>query len=148
MEITGLFLQMLLTILGSLVALFSITIFIRLHWPAPILWILKLLAAALSPLFFGIGVLCVLMGLATESVFLGTIGLYDGLFYLIYIIRVTRPPDVSSGFEQAFGLNWESRIGAAQKRFFLSRRTILTLPAVPIPHVGYNYRHPLKQNNY
>ncbi len=138
MDILRCILQVLAVVSGSLAALWSMLIILRLQWPAPVLWILKLLAAALSPLFFGIGVLCILVGFATDSVFLGLIGLYDTLFYLIYVVRVTRSPNIASGFEQAFGLNWESRIGAPQKKYFLSRRTILTLPAVPIPRLEQN----------
>ncbi len=138
MDILRCILQVLAVVSGSMAAVMSMLIILRLQWPAPVLWILKLLTVAFSPLFFGIGVLCVLVGLATESVFLGIIGLYDGLFYLIYIIRVTRPPDVASGFEQAFGLNWENRLNAAQKEQLLPSRTILTLPAVPMPRLEQN----------
>jgi acetyl esterase/lipase len=32
-------------------------------------------------------------------------------------------------------LNWEERISAEQKKYFLPRRTIISLPAVPTPHI-------------
>ena len=44
---------------------------------------------------------------------------------------MTRPPDVSSGFDQAFGPGWENRIDPKLKAQFLHRRTILRLPHVP-----------------
>jgi acetyl esterase/lipase len=135
MEIIRLIIQILATVLGCLTALMSISIFVRLHWPTPILWILKLFVSALSPLLFLIGVLSAIVGLTTGSVFITLIGIYDGLIFFIHIFRVTRPPDVSSGFEQAFGLNWENRISAEQKNHFLPRRTIIKLPAVPIPRM-------------
>lgn len=125
--------QILATVLGGLGALMSILIFLRLHWPAPVLWMLKLFVSAVSPFLFLIGVLSAVVGLTMGSFFLGLIGIYDGLFFFIYIFSVTRPPDVSSGFAQAFGLNWESRISDEQKKYFLPRRTVIRLPAVPIP---------------
>jgi acetyl esterase/lipase len=135
MEITRLIIQVLATFLGCLAALMSIPVLIRLHWPAPALWILKLFASALSPLLFLIGVLSTIVGLTTGSVFISLIGMYDVVFFFIHIFRVTRPPDVSSSFEQAFGLNWENRINAKQKNHFLPRRAIIRLPAVAIPRM-------------
>jgi acetyl esterase/lipase len=125
-------------VLGSLSALMSVLIFLRLHWPAPILWMLKLLVSALSPVFFLIGVLSVIVGLATGSAFISLIGIYVIVIFATHIFNVTRPPDVSSGFEQAFGLNWENRISAEQKNHFLSSRTILKLPNVPLPRIEQN----------
>jgi acetyl esterase/lipase len=135
METIRLIIQIIATILGGLAALMSISIFIRLHWPAPVLWILKLFASALSPLLFLIGVLCAIVGLTTGFILISLIGVYDGLIFFVYIFRVTRPPDVSSGFEQAFGLNWENHISAEQKKHFLPRRTTIKLPAVSIPRM-------------
>jgi hypothetical protein len=76
-----------------------------------------------------------IVGLTTGSVFISSIGLYVAVFFYSHIYRITRPPDVSSGFEQAFGLNWENRISAEQKNHFLPRRTIIKLPTVPIPRM-------------
>jgi acetyl esterase/lipase len=135
MEIIRLTIQILATVLGCLAALMSIPIFLRLHWPTPALWILKLFVSALSPLLLLIGVLSVLVGLTTGSVFIGLIGMYDVLIFFIHIFRITRPPAFSSSFEHAFGLNWENHISAGQKNHFLTRRTIIRLPAVPIPRM-------------
>ena len=138
MNITKVIIYTLATILGSLAALMSITIFVRLHWPSPILWILKLFASALSPLFFLIGLLSVIVGLASGSVLISLIGVYVGLFYFTHIFKVTRPPDVSNGFEQAFGVDWENSISMKQKKYFLPSRTIIKLPAVPMPRTEQN----------
>ena len=138
MNITKVIIYPLATILGSLAALMSITIFVRLHWPTPILWILKLFASALSPLFFIIGLLSVIVGLASGSVPISLIGVYVGLFYFTHIFKLTRPPDVSNGFEQAFGVDWEEQITAEQKKHFLPSRTIIKLPAVPMPRIEQN----------
>ncbi len=136
MEITKLIIQILATVLGSLAALLSIPIFLRLHWPAPILWIVKLFASALSPLLFLIGILSAIVGLTTGSVFIILIGMYVILFFISHIYRITRLPDISSGFEQAFGLNWENHISAEQKNHVLPRRAILILPSLPIPRLA------------
>jgi acetyl esterase/lipase len=138
MEITRLIIQILAPVLGCLAALTSIPVFLRLHWPVPILWIVKLLASALSPLLFLIGVFCTIVGLSTGSVFMSLIGVYVAIFFLLHIYRITRPPDVSSGFEQGFGLDWENRIKGEQKKHLLPRRTIIWLPTIPILHFEQN----------
>jgi acetyl esterase/lipase len=138
MQIIKSIVQILATVLCGLTALMSIPLFLRLHWPAPALWILKLFASALSPLFASVGVLSIIVGLTTGSVFISLIGLYVALFFFSHIYRVSRPPDVSSGFEQAFGLHWENRINPAQKSYFLPNRTIVKLPVIPNPHIEQN----------
>ena len=138
METIKLISQIITTILGCLAALMSILILIKLKWPSPILWILKLFASAFSPLFFLVGLLGVMVGLATGSVLISLIGIYNGLFFFIHIIRITRSPDMLSGFEQAFGLNWENSINVVQKKYFLPSRTIIKLPAVLMPHIEQN----------
>jgi len=138
METLRLIIQILTTVLCCLVALLSIPVFFRLHWPAPALWIIKLFASALSPLLLLIGILSTIAGLATSSIFISLIGMYVTLFFFIHIYRITRPPDVSSGFELAFGLDWESRIPVKQKNYFLSKRPIIRLPAVPVSRFEQN----------
>ncbi|MEQ1585836.1 MAG: alpha/beta hydrolase [Cyclobacteriaceae bacterium] len=119
---------------GSLVALMSILLLLQLRWPAPALWFVKLYASALSTLLVVIGVLTSLVGLTTGSVFITFIGVYDVFLFSVHIIRVTRPPDSSTGFEQAFG-QWENRIKPEQKKYFLPTRTRLKLLAVPDPRL-------------
>ena len=135
MEIIRSVSQIFAIVSGFLAALLSIFILVQLHWPAPVLWIIKLLVSALSPLLVLIGLLSVVIGMTTGSVFIGLIGLYDVLFFLVHIFSVTRPPDSSGGFEAAFGLNWENRLSTEQKNCLLPSRIILTLPAVPVPRV-------------
>ena len=138
MDIIKLIIQILAAASGCLAALMSIPLFLRLRWPAPALWFLKLYASALSPLLALIGVLCTIVGLTTGSVFISLIGIYDVLIFCIHIFRVTRQPDFSGSFEQAFGLHWENRISPEQKNHFLPGRTILRLPAVPNPRMEQN----------
>ena len=113
-----LIIQILVAVSGSLTALMSILLFIRLRWPAPALWFLKLYVSALLPLLAFVGLLCSIAGLTTGSVFIALIGTYDVLFFFIHIFRVTPPPYSSGSFEQAFGLHWESCISAEQKNTF------------------------------
>ena len=138
MEITKLIILILTTVLGCLATLMSILIFIKLKWPAPLLWILKLLASALSFPFTLIGVLCIIVGIATNSAFITLIGIYVALFFFSHIYKVTHPPNISSGFESAFGLNWEDGISAEQKSHFLPKRTTLKLPTVPSLRIQQN----------
>lgn len=135
MEIITFSIQILATVLSCLAALLSIPIFLRLHWPSPALWILKLFASALSPLLVLIGIFSVFVGLIMNSVFISLIGVYNVLIFFIHIYSVTRPPALSSNFENAFGLNWENQISAEQKNHFLPRRTIIRLPTVSIPRL-------------
>lgn len=135
MDMIKLIVQIAAAVSGSLAALMSLLFFVRLRWPAPVLWILKLFVSAWSPWLTLIGVLCTVVGIATGSVFVSLIGMYDVLTFMIYIIRVTRPPGASGSFENAFGLCWEARIKTAQKKYFLTRRTVFKLPAVPDPRM-------------
>ncbi len=138
MEIIKLIIQILAAVLACVSALTSILLFLRLRWPAPVLWFLKLYASALSPLLVLIGVLTTIVGLTTGSVFISLIGMYVVLIFCIHIFRVTRPPDLSSGFEQAFGLRWENIIPPEQKNHFLPGRAILKLPVVSDPRMEQN----------
>ena len=138
MQIIKSIVQILVIVLGCLAALMSILILLRLHWPSPFLWLLKLLASALSQVLFVVGLFSIIVGIATASVFISSIGLYVTVFFLIHIYSVTRPPDVASGFEKAFGVDWESRITAERKKYFLPTRTTIKLPTVPTPRFEQN----------
>jgi acetyl esterase/lipase len=138
MEILRLTFQILTTVLGCLAALMSVLVLIKLKWPSPFLWILKLFASALSFPFIIFGVLCVIVGIEISSVFITLIGIYIAAFFFSHRYKVTRPPNVSSGFESAFGVNWENGISAERKSHFLPKRTILKLPNVPNPRIQQN----------
>jgi len=130
--------ESLAAVLGCLAAAMTIPLFFRLHWPAAVLWMIKLFASALSPVFAIIGLLSLAVGLTTGSVFIDLIGIYVVLAFCIHISTVTRPPDDSSGFELAYGPDWEDRIQPEQKVHFLTRRRTLILPAVPEPRLEQN----------
>ena len=87
MEIVIIIIQSVAVFLGLLTALLSILLFQQLHWPAPVLWFLKLYTSALSPLFVLIGVFSAIVGLATGSVFISLIGIYNVLIFCMHIFR-------------------------------------------------------------
>jgi acetyl esterase/lipase len=128
----------LIVIAGALAALVSTTFFMRLRWPAPILWFIKLFACALSPFFMLAGVLTLMTGLATGSIITSCIGIYDILVFGIHIYMVSRPPAFFGSFEQAFGPGWMEKIPAQQKTYFLSSRFQITLPTVPSPRFEHD----------
>ena len=138
MDFIKLIVQILAAVSGCLAALMSITFFLRVQWPAPALWFLKLFVSALSVWLFLIGVVSTIAGLTIGSDFISAIGIYVAVIFLIHILRVTRPPDSSNGFEFAFGSQWEDRINPQQEQFFLPRRTIFRLPIVPNPRMEKN----------
>lgn len=138
MDILKFILQILAVVLGSLTSLLSILLLLRLRWPAPALWFAKLYASAWSPVMVMMGVLVTAVGLITGSDFISVLGTYVVLIYLAHIYRVTRPPDFSTGFEQAFGWKWEDSIAPEQKNHFLTRRTALRLPKVSSPRFKQN----------
>ncbi|MFI5153101.1 MAG: alpha/beta hydrolase fold domain-containing protein [Chitinophagales bacterium] len=130
--------QILAAASGCIAALLSILLLIRLRWPAPVLWILKLFTSALSPFLFAIGVLCIMVGFTSDSTFISLIGIYNALIFLMHIIRVTSAPDPSGNFDKAFGLHWEARIKSEFKNHFLPARRILRIPTVPDPRIEQN----------
>lgn len=124
-------LQILGAVFGSLAALLSMLLLIKLRWPAAALWFMKLYVSALSRVLALLGLLCLIVGLTTGSVFIDVIGTYVFLIFLSHVIKVTRPPNASSGFDEAFGMEWENKIKPEQKKHFLPGRTIVKLPDVP-----------------
>lgn len=130
--------QILVAALGCLAALTSILFFVRLRWPSPVLWFTKLYIAALSPPLLLMGVLTMVTGLVTQSLFITVTGIYDVFIFSLYIFRVTRAPAASGSFESVFGSDWERRINAEQSKYFLSNRAAIKLPSVPEPSLQQN----------
>jgi acetyl esterase/lipase len=97
-----------------------------------------LFASAVSPILILIGILVTIVGLTTSSVLISLIGVYVVLVFFIHLLRVTNPLDFSTGFEHAFGFDWEKTINQEQKNHFLSGRRILKLPDVRNPHMEQN----------
>lgn len=130
--------QIIAATLTGLAALLSILLFTRLHWPSPALWVLKLYVSALSYVIIVIGVLSIILGLTTRSVFITMIGMYVTLIFSVHAFMVTRPPEMSASFENVFGADWEDGLNTEQKNKFLPGRLILRLPATPEPRLEQN----------
>jgi len=130
--------QIFAMVAGTLSIILSVLLLLRLHWPAAALWFIKLYVSALSPLLALIGALTLMAGLMKGGMLIAFIGACVFSIYSIHIFRVTRPPDSSVGLEQAFGIRSVSLIRSGYKNYFLPRRTILKLPAVPEPRVEQN----------
>lgn len=121
--------QILTSVVGAMVALMSVLLVLRLHWPSPALWFMKLYVSALAVVLGSIGSLVVIVGAVTGSFLVAALGVYDASIFFMHAFRVTRAPDASSGFEHAFGSDWETRAVPAHRRHMLPRRFVLRLPA-------------------
>ena len=130
--------QIIAATLTGLAALLSILLFTRLQWPSPALWVLKLYVSALSYIIIVIGVLSIILGLTTRSVFITMMGMYVTLIFSVHAFMVTRPPEMSASFENVFGADWEVNLNTEQKDKFLRDRFILRLPATPEPQLEQN----------
>jgi acetyl esterase/lipase len=126
------FLQIIAIALAGICALMSIPVIIRLRQPtSPVWWAVKVFASAPVPLFIIAGGLSVLLGIVTGSLWICLVGGYSILFFLIYVYRVNASITKSTtGFNQAFGNEWESCISQDQKTNFLPTATALRLPFV------------------
>ena len=71
------FLQIISFVLAGTSAILSIPLFLKLSWPAPVLWFAKLYASALSTILSLMGLLTIIMGLATGSLLIGLLGMYN-----------------------------------------------------------------------
>lgn len=128
-------LQALAATLGCLAALISIPLFFPFRWPAAAMWILKVYVSSLSFILALTGVSIAVIGLLTGPAFIGWLGMIVAFVYGIHFISVTRAPSAGTGFDQAFGPQWENSIMPEQKIHLLSRRTVLSLPVVPKPRL-------------
>lgn len=138
MEMLVLLIQIFAAIISCLTALLSILLFLRLRWPAPVPFLMKIFTSALSPVFVLLGLLCLAAGLTTGSLFIIIISTYVIFVYLLHIFLVTAPPASTDSFEQAFGQDWKKRLAPGQKKNFLTHKMALKLPAVPKPRFDQN----------
>ncbi|HET9746003.1 MAG TPA: alpha/beta hydrolase [Chitinophagaceae bacterium] len=133
MDTAILIIQIFAGIIGALLALISISLFFPFRWPAAVMWGLKVCASALSPVFLFTGLIILVIGITTGSTFIAITGAYVLLVYLIHLVRVTRPP--AGEFERVFGVKWRKKIKPVQRKYFLTSRNVLKLPAVPAPRL-------------
>jgi acetyl esterase/lipase len=133
METITLLIQVIAAVVGSLLACWSIPLFLRLRWPSPVLWFVKLYSSALSGWFVLIAVLVTITGVTTNAVFISLIGLYDVVIFSTHVFRVTRPPATQTGFGKAFGQQWESWMTETQKEYMVPHRMVFKVPSVRTP---------------
>lgn len=129
------FVQIAAATIGGLIAISSALLFVRLQWPAPVLWSLKLYVSALSKVLALMGAIILFAGIVSNMIFVSLIGCYNMVIFSIYVFRVTRQPAHPTGFNKAFGARWEDRIASELKRHFLPGRIVFSLPAVPDPQL-------------
>ena len=103
-----LIIQLIAGIAGSLAALISIVLFLRFRWPAAAMWGLKVCASAVSSVFMLVGLLTLVAGVATNSIFICAIGIYVTLIYFVHFLVVTRTP--ADGFKRVFGTKWKNQL--------------------------------------
>jgi acetyl esterase/lipase len=94
------------------------------------LWFPKLIAGALSPFLALAGALGVLLGAISNAPLAVLSGLVGAGAMARYVRRVTAP---HTGFEQAFGPDWEQRIPLERCRRLLPRRWTWKVPSGPEP---------------
>src|SRR5215204_5680173 len=106
-----LILEVVVIVFASFNLLLSWFVVFRLHQPTTIFnWMIKVFISAFSPILFLVGLLSFIIGLILNSVPAMAIGSLSSLPYLIYIVRTSRPPDSTTGFEKVFGTQWQDRI--------------------------------------
>lgn len=93
-------------------------------------FMLKSTATAQTPALTVLGTLAVVLGAVRRSRFAMITGAFGAGVGTYYITRVTASHD---GHEQAFGPDWQQRIGADAERTMLKRRRSMRLPRVPAP---------------
>lgn len=120
-----------------ILVIFFASINLLLTWPALIglhqpttlpLWMLKVFTSAISPILFITGLIFAIVGLIISSAPAMVLGGLSAFVFLIHIITITQPPDSSTGFEQAFGPQWQDEIPPGRKASFLSKRYAVQLP--------------------
>lgn len=103
-------------------------------WGAVWLWGPKILAGALTPFLALAGGLGALIGLGRRDRWAVWTGLFGAAVAVRHVVKVTAPND-GGGFDQAFGVNWQSRIRPDLRARMLPKR-YTPIPADP-PRVSW-----------
>jgi len=126
--------QIVIILLGTVLLLLTWPALVGLHQPTTLpLWMLKVFTTAVSPFLFLGGMLVAITGLIIDSLPAVIIGSLNAILFLIHIIKISQPPDISTGFGKAFGPEWEVQIPADRRAKFLSKRYSIFLPKTPKP---------------
>ena len=134
-----LFLEIVVIFLASVNLLLTWPAIIGLHQPTTLpLWIIKVFTSAVSPILLIAGLIFAMLGLIIPSIPAVALGGLSALLYFIHILKIIQPPDPSTGFEQAFGQQWEDQIPLEKKASFLSKRYSLLIPKTAEPVLRQN----------
>ncbi len=127
----------LVVVLAAVNLLATTIVFYRLRQPTSFgLWLIKVYVSAVTPLLFLLGLSALVFGIISKSIPVAVLGGGSALLYLIHIALVTRASHPASGFEQAYGQDWEKHIPMKRKGTFLSRRYPIKLPGTKTPMVN------------
>lgn len=134
-----LLLQIIIIVLASINLLLSGFAIIGLRQPTSLmLWMVKIMVSALSPILFLVGVFAAILGLLLNSIPAIILGCISALVYLYHISKITVAPKASGGFEKAFGTAWQHNIPTDIKEIFLPRRYVFRLPKTADPIFNQN----------
>jgi acetyl esterase/lipase len=122
-------------ILSGLSLLMSILFLVQVKVPSdapPILWLGKLIAGALSPLWAIMGAVGAVIGWVYQALWAIPIGIVGAGMMIWYIWRCTRD---HNGFEKAFGAGWSDQISPEQAKHMVQKRWtwFLKMKASPEP---------------
>lgn len=137
-----LLLQIIITVLAFINLLLSGFAIVGLRQPTSlILWMVKIMVSALSPILFLVGALAAILGILTGSMPAILLGGISSLVYLIHIIKITGAPQVRGGFEKWLGSAGYKNIPADINGLLLPGRYVFHLPktAEPIFHQNISF---------
>lgn len=131
--------QILVIFLASVNLLLTRFALLRLKQPTSLMfWVIKVFVSAIAPILFLAGIVFTISGLLLNSIPTIILGSISALLYLFHIIKITQAPDSFTGFESQFGLQWQNKIPAERKDYFLKNRYVLFLPKSPEPILHQN----------
>ncbi len=126
--------QVLIALLAVITAFASLRIIFRLRQPStPAWWAVKVFVTAPSPILLFAALVCFVWGLIFSSPLIILLGGGSAVILFIHFIKVTRAPNVATGFVHAFGTHWETNIPAERRASFLMSRMGFGLPVVSDP---------------
>ena len=127
-------LKLFVLIVTSCNLLLAVGLFVKLRQPTTmVLWTIKILISALSPVFFLVGIVAVILAGIVYSAIGLVLGGAGVMLYVLHMIAVTRPPLPVSGFDRVFGKDYIAGIPKTRKALFLRNRYAFLLPKTPDP---------------
>jgi acetyl esterase/lipase len=127
-------LEIIVIVIASLNLLLAYFVIFSLNQPASVaMWMLKVVVCGLSSVLFLTGILIAIAGSLLNFMPAMFLGFLSALPYLIYMFRVSRPPEISEGFANAFGSAWMDSLTPEVKLSMLPSRYVFLLPKTRKP---------------